>query len=48
MNDCTIGSVADAVVIGSRLVQLLEDAPRDQAVQSLQSFIAEIRQALDA
>ena len=44
----TIGSVADAVVIGSRLVQLLEDAPRDQAVQSLQSFIAEIRQALDA
>ncbi len=43
-----IGSVADAVVIGSRLVQLLEDAPRDQAVQSLRSFIAEIRAALDA
>lgn len=42
-----IGSVADAVVIGSRLVQLLEDAPRDQAVQSLRSFIAEIRAALD-
>ena len=43
-----IGSVADAVVIGSRLVQLLEDAPRAQAVQSLRSFIAEIRQALDS
>lgn len=43
-----IASVADAVVIGSRLVQLLEEAPRDQAVQSLRSFIAEIRTALDA
>lgn len=42
-----IASVADAVVIGSRLVQLLEDAPRDQAVQSLRSFIGEIRAALD-
>lgn len=43
-----IATVADAVVIGSRLVQLLEEAPRDQAVQSLRSFIAEIRTALDA
>ncbi len=43
-----IASVADAVVIGSRLVQLLEEAPREQAVQSLCSFIAEIRAALDA
>ncbi len=43
-----ISSVADAVVIGSRLVQLLEDAPREQAVESLRAFIAEIRQALDA
>ncbi|MCD9121596.1 MULTISPECIES: tryptophan synthase subunit alpha [Cupriavidus] len=42
-----IASVADAVVIGSRLVQLLEEAPREQAVQSLRSFIAEIRAALD-
>jgi tryptophan synthase alpha chain len=29
-------------------VQLLEDAPRDQAVASLRSFIAGIREALDA
>jgi len=43
-----IGSVSDAVVIGSRLVQLLEDAPREKAVESLRAFIAEIRQALDA
>jgi len=43
-----ISGVADAVVIGSRLVQLLEEAPREQAVQCLTDFIAEIRQALDA
>ena len=43
-----IGSVADAVVIGSRLVQLLEDAPREKAVDALRAFIADIRQALDA
>ena len=43
-----IGSVADAVVIGSRLVQLLEDTPREQAVATLQAFIAGIRQALDS
>ncbi len=34
-----IGSVADAVVIGSRLVQLLEDAPRGQAVESLRASL---------
>ena len=45
---CAIGGVADAVVIGSRIVQLLEEAPREQAVQYLTDFIAEIRQALDA
>ena len=43
-----ISGVADAVVIGSRIVQLLEEAPREQAVQYLNDFIAEIRQALDA
>jgi len=43
-----ISGVSDAVVIGSRLVQLLEDAPRAQAVDSLRSFIAGIRQAMDA
>lgn len=43
-----IGGVADAVVIGSRIVQLLEEAPREQAVQCLTDFIADIRRALDA
>ncbi|MDB0568501.1 tryptophan synthase subunit alpha [Ralstonia solanacearum] len=43
-----ISGVADAVVIGSRIVQLLEEAPREQAVQCLTDFIADIRRALDA
>jgi tryptophan synthase alpha chain len=43
-----VADVADAVVIGSRLVQLLEEAPPATAAASLTSFIAEIRQALDA
>jgi len=43
-----IGSLADAVVIGSRLVQLLEETPRAQAAEGLRSFIAGIRQALDS
>ena len=39
---------ADAVVIGSRIIRLLEDAPPGQAVQSLETFIREIRDALDS
>ncbi|CAG9163725.1 tryptophan synthase subunit alpha [Cupriavidus pampae] len=42
-----IGEMADAVVIGSRLVQLLEDTPRAQAAEALRAFIADIRVALD-
>ena len=38
---------ADAVVIGSRLVQLLEVQPRDKVAATAGAFIAEIRQALD-
>jgi tryptophan synthase alpha chain len=44
----SVAEVADAVVIGSRLVQLLEDTPRDQAAETLRRFIAEIRTALDS
>jgi tryptophan synthase alpha chain len=44
----TISRVADAVVIGSRIIQLLEDKPRDQVAAAAQSFLAEIRQAMDA
>jgi tryptophan synthase alpha chain len=42
-----VGAVADAVVIGSRLVQLLEAAPRDRVAQAGAQFIAEMRAALD-
>jgi len=39
--------VADAVVIGSRIIQLLEAAPQGGAVAAARDFLAEIRQALD-
>jgi tryptophan synthase alpha chain len=42
-----IAAVSDAVVIGSRIIQELENTPRENAVQAVQSFIAGIRQALD-
>lgn len=42
-----VGAVSDAVVIGSRLVQLLEAQPRDNVVAAARGFIAEIRAALD-
>jgi tryptophan synthase alpha chain len=42
-----VGAVADAVVIGSRLVQLLEAAPRDRVAQVGAQFIAEMRAALE-
>ncbi len=43
-----IASVSDAVVIGSRIIQELENAPRENAVPAVRDFIAGIRQALDA
>lgn len=42
-----ISSVSDAVVIGSRIIQELENTPREQAVAAVQSFITGIRSALD-
>ncbi|WP_186197824.1 tryptophan synthase subunit alpha [Burkholderia gladioli] len=42
-----VAEVSDAVVIGSRLVQLLEEAAPEAAVGVLKAFIAEIRAALD-
>jgi tryptophan synthase alpha chain len=44
----TVSKTADAVVIGSRIIRLLEDSAPDQAVQSLENFIREIRVALDS
>jgi tryptophan synthase alpha chain len=43
-----VADVSDAVVIGSRLVQLLEVQPRDNVAATGAQFIREIRQALDA
>ncbi len=43
-----VGRVADAVVIGSRLVQILNDQPREQAAAAARAFMAEVRAALDA
>ncbi|MGI4814560.1 MAG: tryptophan synthase subunit alpha [Janthinobacterium lividum] len=42
-----VAEVADAVVIGTRLVQLLEQADPAQAAAELSAFVAGIRQALD-
>lgn len=42
-----IASVADAVVIGSRIIQELENTPRDKAVEAVQVFLQGIRKALD-
>jgi tryptophan synthase alpha chain len=43
-----IGTVADAVVIGTRLIQLLQGQPRERAVPAVAGFLAGIRAALDA
>jgi tryptophan synthase alpha chain len=42
-----ISKVADAVVIGSRIIQLIEDQPRDKVVKVAGDFLREIRTALD-
>ena len=44
---CAVGRSADAVVIGTRLIQLIEDQPRQQVPATAQAFLADIRQALD-
>jgi tryptophan synthase alpha chain len=43
-----VAAVSDAVVIGSRIVQLLEQTPPETAAETLKSFVAGIRSALDA
>ena len=44
----TIGRVADAVVIGSKIIQLIENTPRDQVGPVTADFLRGIRSALDA
>jgi tryptophan synthase alpha chain len=43
-----VGRVADAVVIGTKVIQVVEDQPRDGAAKALSSFLSEIRTALDS
>jgi tryptophan synthase alpha chain len=42
-----IGKVADAVVIGSKIIQLIDGLPRDQVAPVAQNFLQGIRAALD-
>jgi len=44
---CAVAAVADAVVIGSALIQEMEKAPRDQVLARVGRFLAPIREALD-
>jgi tryptophan synthase alpha chain len=42
----TVGRVADAVVIGSRIIQLLESAPQGQEAATVADFLAGIKKVL--
>ncbi|MES2999956.1 MAG: tryptophan synthase subunit alpha [Pseudomonadota bacterium] len=43
-----IGKVADAVVIGTKLIQIVEEQSRDKVASTASTFLREIRSALDA
>lgn len=43
-----ISRVADAVVIGSRIIQLIDGQPRDQVAATAETFLRDIRTALDS
>ena len=42
-----VGKIADAVVIGSRLVQEIEASPRDKALDNISILVKDIRSAID-
>jgi tryptophan synthase alpha chain len=42
-----VGRVADAVVVGSRLIQALESVPTDQALKTIADVVGGMRRALD-
>jgi tryptophan synthase alpha chain len=44
----SIGRVADAVVIGSKIIQLIEPQPREKVAATARDFLAGIRAALDS
>ncbi len=43
----TLGATADAVVIGSRIIQELDNTEPEKAVEAVRTFLAGIRKALD-
>jgi tryptophan synthase alpha chain len=43
-----VGRVADAVVIGTKVIQVVEDQPREQVLPALSAFLCDIRTALDS
>ncbi len=45
---CAVAALADAVVIGSRIIEAIEAAPEGGAVAAVETFVAGIREALDA
>ena len=42
-----IGKVADAVVIGTKIIQLIDEQPREQVVPAVAGFLRGVRAALD-
>lgn len=44
---CVVARVSDAVVIGSRIIQLIENEPRERVAPVAAGFLSEIRTALD-
>jgi tryptophan synthase alpha chain len=44
----SVAAVADAVVIGSRIIQELENTPKEQGPEAVRAFVAGIRSALDS
>ncbi len=44
---CAVAEVADAVVIGSRIIEAIESAPPGHEVEAVEDFVCKIRSALD-
>jgi len=42
-----VARVADAVVVGSRIIQEMESVPRERAVEAASALLAELRRAID-
>ena len=42
-----VARMADAVVIGSRIIEEIEQSPRDEACARVQAFVRSIREAMD-